>query len=320
MIKIITIIIAMCSMATINSMNIPLQPPPPPASDTITEAKKKHYLNMQKAQGDAAARKAMLNRFTTEVIDTTLGNPPPPPSPRPASPKKLATSPVSAALATLRDSLNAVNTNVSNLAQQLNALRTQLTSDATPVENSAKADRNSKPIGSTSIKPNDRSLLLEQIQTFKKSTNILPPEKIITHQEATSAHQDESIQDESIVEEPSIKIPLNEAFAEKLAAQAKKLKKTTPQPNAPLVTEGSSSGLANSEQEEEIIAPSSSIATNTQQTISEEDKQTLKNYTSVEDLLKKNLALYNKLITQGYTNQTIQPFLFTEVDEIEWDN
>ena len=303
MVKIITIIIASCSMATINSMDIPQQPPPPAKKTTITEQEKTQYLDIQKTQGDAAARQAMLTKFEMSVINATLGNPPLPSMPRPGSPKQLATSPVATALTTLKDSLAAVNTNVSNLAQQLNALRTKLTSDAPSVENATEANRNSKPIGSTSIKPN-KSSLLEQIQTFKKSTITLPLEKIITHQEATSAHQDESI----------------EAFAESLTAQREKLKKIKTQPNESFVTKVPSSALENSEQEEEIIAPSSSITTNTQQTISEEDKQTLKNYTSLQDLQGKNLALYNKLITQGYTNQTIQPFLFTEVDDAEWDD
>lgn len=312
MIKIITIIIASCSMATINSMQIPLQPPPPAKKTNITEEEKTEYLKLKREKGDAAARKAMLTKFEMSVIDATLGNPPQPFSPRPASPKKLATSPVSAALATLRDSLDAVNTNVSNLAQQLNALRTKLTSDAPSVENATEANRNSKPIGSTSIKPNNSSLL-EQIQTFKKSTITLPLEKIITHQEATSAHQDESI-----VEKSSIKIPFNEDFAESLTAQREKLKKIETQPNESLVTEGPSSALANSEQEEEIIAPSSPVATGTQQAISEEDKAALRAYETIQELLTKNETLYNKLKALGHTDKAIEPFLFTEVADDEW--
>ncbi len=303
MIKIITIIIASCSMTTINSMNIPLQPPPPAKKTTITEQERKQYRDMQKTQGDAAARKAMFTKFEMSVIYATLGNPPPAPSPRPGSPKKLADSPVSAALATLRDSLDAVNTNVSSLAQQLNALRTKITSDATSVEDAAEADQNRKPIGSTSIKPNNSSLLLEQIQKFNKSTIILPPEKIIAQP------------DESIVEESSTKIPSKKDFAQKLAAQREKLKKIETQPNESLVTEGPSSALANSEQEEENIAPSSSI---TQQAISEKDKAALRAYETIQELRTKNETLYNKLITLGHTDKTIEPFLFTEVADDEW--
>lgn len=299
MVKIITIIIASCSVATINSMNIPQQPPPPAPLNSITENDKLIYQDMQKKVGYDAACKAMQTKYTHNIIIATLGTPPPPakktgtspqpplpPMPRPASPKKLAASPVSAALATLRDSLDAVNTNVSNLAQQLNALRKKLTNDATPVENSTQPAPN--PLlsqitqGIKLKKPQDKDATPVENATKANPNTLL--DQIKARKKLKSISSDTGTPDEE-----------------------KSVSNTgTPAGEQPAVAIVNSQSLLNKFKSKDL------------QEISEPDKTTLKGYYDIETLKTQNPDLYDKLKKQGYNDKAIEPYLSQPVDDDEW--